>query len=137
MMTLWILFLALINFVISSPFNCTAIINANVSWMATFNGITMSGTALYFPNGTLVTYGLRGELINIGTYYIKDGPELCYEYETYSFPKNAADTCNSYYYSEESQSVIGCEILQDNCTAYSTCEGHWEDWYSARLVNYL
>ena len=128
-----VLFCILLNIslISSSPYDCNVFNNSNLTWLAVYNGYTGAGTAYYYPNGTLITYSSTGELDNIGQWRIEDGPEYCYEYETYSYPPDAADTCNTYSVCEDG-SIIGCEILQDNCQPYKTCDGHWENWYAAR-----
>lgn len=109
----------------------------SLSWMAVFNGVSAAGTAQYFPNGTLITYDLNGKLLNKGYYTITEGPTYCYEYETYIYPPDAADTCNSFYIDQEQKSMIGCEILQDNCKPITNCTDYWNNWYAARFLNYL
>ena len=136
-MVLIILLFFIISLANASPYNCTFLVNSNVSWMAVFNGVTATGTALYMANGSLVTYSLEGEIMNAGTYKIEQGADYCYEYETYSYPPDAADTCNTYFTYEGEYSMMGCEILQDNCVPYENCTDNWTNWYAARLINYL
>ena len=105
--------------------------------MAVYNGYSGAGTAQYFPNGSLITYNLKGEILNYGNYTITEGPNYCYEYETYEYPPNAADTCNSFYVDQVHGSFIGCEILQNNCKPITDCTPYWNNWYAARFLNYL
>jgi len=119
---------------------CDYLVNWNVSWMAVYNGATGTGTALYYPNGSLFTYGLDGELLNYGTYKIEsNGNGTCFEYETYEYPPLAADTCNTFNIYEGSLGIemIGCEIFGKNCVAPKTCDGLWKNWYAARTINII
>ena len=57
------------------PNNCFAVLNnTKVAWMAVFHGSTGSGTAEYFPNGTLITYSPDGIVVNKGVYAVRSVP---------------------------------------------------------------
>ena len=104
--------------------------------MAVYHTISGAGWAWYYPDGHFITYDLKGDLVNNGTYKIEDGKSLCYEYETYDYPPDASDTCNSFYVQEasngeEETSFMGCEIFGDKC--YTSCDGHWANWYVGRV----
>lgn len=121
-----------------SKYNCTFFVNGNMSWMAVYEGFSASGTAQYFADGSMMTLDPDGNTINRGMYEIIDGPEYCYINENFSYPANASNSCNSYYVMEEDKSMIGCNgEFSNSCKPYRNCNGHWDNWFALRLVNYL
>ena len=106
----------------------------NVAWMAVYNNYTSSGTAVYYPNGTLTTWLSNGQLANAGTWNVTTGPDgWCYELEQYTIPKDSSDTCNTFRINPDTSSIVGCEVFGDSC--FASCEGdRWTNWYAARLT---
>ena len=50
---------------------CFDLLNGwNVAWMAVYNGNTGTGTAAYYPNGTLATWDPSGVLANAGNWTV-------------------------------------------------------------------
>ena len=72
--------------------------------------------------------------INTGSYKIWQNNGWCYELETYTYPVDGSDTCNTFQICEGTNSMVGCEIFGDTC--YDTCqtESEWTNWYAARII---
>ncbi len=112
--------------------------NKTVSWLAVWHNYAGAGTAYYSPEGFLSTWDTHGNIVNNGTYTVKKGPDgWCYEFEKYSYPPGAADTCNTFRIVPDvggQTMIVGCEVFGDSC--YITCntDSVWKDWYVARSV---
>ena len=48
-----------------------------------FDGVSVAGYTLYYNNGTLAAFDLHGQKLQEGTFEVQDGPDFCYERETY------------------------------------------------------
>eukprot|EP00027_Filamoeba_sp_ATCC50430_P004515 CAMPEP_0168553310 /NCGR_PEP_ID=MMETSP0413-20121227/7184_1 /TAXON_ID=136452 /ORGANISM="Filamoeba nolandi, Strain NC-AS-23-1" /LENGTH=142 /DNA_ID=CAMNT_0008583987 /DNA_START=37 /DNA_END=465 /DNA_ORIENTATION=+ len=108
--------------------------NQTVSWMAVYHNYVSAGTAFYAPNGSFVTWDPQGNLINEGTYKIWEENGWCYELETYTYPPDGSDTCNTFQICESSNSMVGCEVFGDECYPSCETEAEWVNWYAARIV---
>lgn len=118
---------------------CASVLTGNVvTWLSRYHGYVASGTAAYYSNGTLETWDPAGNLVNAGNYTIKAGENgVCYEYETYSYPPGAGDTCNTYRFIPETKALVGCEVFGEHHShsleCYETCDTveSWTNWYSS------
>eukprot|EP01084_Bolivina_argentea_P003255 6094_1 len=144
-----LLILFLIESSSSSPYNCSVMVGANMTWMQTIDDKTVTGGYNYYwPNGTIHVHNLEGNIQLIGRYEIhdEDGADLCYEKEIYDWPKNATSMCSSFYVdnSKERRALgfgyiteTGCSVIGTDCQFIKNCTGKLKYWFIANLVNYL
>ena len=100
---------------------------------------TLSGSCEYYTNGSLICYDLYDQITDIGTYTITEGPQLCYEKECYTRPKDFPCTCTSYFINENDGywTEQGCLVFGNDCQPPTNCTSYWNNWESSRLIKYL
>ena len=120
------------------PYNCSLLVGANITFLAIIDDFLGGGRAVYFRNGTVITYALDDNLIyNKGNYVIKNGQEICEVHETFYYPSNAGNVCNLLQWNNNQNitSFIGCNFNNQSCP--ENCDSNWQNWFSARVVNYF
>ena len=127
----------------ASPYNCTiAATGQTVLWLQRFGGEALAGYCHYYANGTLLTYLNDGVLVGRGKYKITENEEYCLERETYIWPSDVKDNCNTFSVNVDPQGLItmvGCSIFGDNCTSLPNCNdpNSWNYWWSSVVIGDL